>query len=115
MAVTSSLVASSFITNPETPDRDQFGGELGIGVQGQDDDLRLRARGLQPFKCLDPAQPGHRNVRDDDIGTQSGRGIDEEMAIGHRADDFEFVPQQVDEAFAHECMIVRDQHPRAIH
>ncbi len=115
MAVTSSLVARSFITNPETPTRINSAASSASACRVKTMTLASEPAAFSRSNASMPFNPGIEMSVTMTSGRNRVAASTRRLAVGHRSHDLELVLQQVDEAFQHECMIVGDQHPGAIH
>ena len=85
---------------------DRFLGNSGIGVHGEDDDLRRDPAGTQLRDRVEPAEARHGQVGDDEVGLQVDGGLNQTGPVEDGAHHLTMVGEQAVEAFGHHHVVI---------
>ena len=94
-----------------SPGAQRLGYELNVRMHRQKNDLGRGARLFELADRVEAAQDWHRNVRDNDVGTQFLGGVDHRAAVADYSDKFELVFQQASQPFGDDRVIISQQDP----
>jgi len=90
--------------------------QLGVVVHREHQHLALDAFLFQPDQHVETAQPGHRQIGDDQIRPQANGGVEQLLTVADRADDIEVVAfEQADEALFDNGVVIGDQNGVSAH
>ena len=92
------------------------GGQIRIVVHRQHDDFAVNTLDFQVAQHIEAAEPGHREVGDDHVGSKPLGRLDEEVSVADRADDVEIVlSEQSGQALRDEHVVVGEKDGVAMH
>jgi hypothetical protein len=89
--------------------------QLGVVVNGDEDDSRVRAHREKRRRGCDAVETRHHDVSDDHVWSGSLRCPDKCVPVSNRGDDVEFGGEQIPQLFGHPRVILGQHHPRSVH
>ncbi len=94
--------------------RNRFLGDPRVGVHREDDDLCRHAARAQLHDRIEPAQSGHREIRDDQVGLQIDSGLDEARPVEDSADHLTVVGEKAVQPLGHHHVVIGEQSSRPL-